>query len=254
MALSQTPTPYAKPIAVKGPCHENCALAHPDRAAQLAIYALHRYFPNRHLLGLHRGRSAVAEMTPRERVQGAVHHQEPDRVPLDIGGGTSTTVMEEGYEKLKHHLRVEAEPRILNKIFRMARLDEDAMKLLGVDCRPLGIRPPVNWTPPCARPGTFTDLWGITWRQALYGDGCYYWEPKHCPLAEATIEDLEAYPWPGLDEPGFFAGLGRSLVYWQASDPERSVAPHQSVVGTRLPQSNIFFNAATRGLDTGTVV
>ena len=149
----------------------------------------------------------MAEMTPRERVWAAVNHQEPDRVPLDIGGGASTTVIEEGYEKLKQHLGVKAEPRILNKIFRMARLDEDAMKLLGVDCRPLGIRPPLDWTPPSARPGTFTDLWGITWRQAHYGDGCYYWELEHCPLAEATIEDLETYPWPDLDDPGFFAGL-----------------------------------------------
>lgn len=153
----------------------------------------------------------MAEMTPRERVWAAVNHREPDRVPLDIGGGSSTTLIVEGYEKLKQHLGVEAEPRILNRIFRMARLDEDAMKLLGVDCRPLGLGPPVNWTPPPSRPGMFTDLWGITWQQAHYGDGCYYWEEYHCPLAEATIEDLETYPWPDLDDPGFTAGLAEEV-------------------------------------------
>jgi uroporphyrinogen decarboxylase len=149
----------------------------------------------------------MAEMTPRERVWAALNHQEPDRVPLDIGGGASTTIIEEGYEKLKENLGIKAEPRILNKIFRMARLDEAAMQRLGSDCRPLGIRPPVNWTPPPAEPGKFIDLWGITWRQAHYGDGCYYWEMDRHPLAEASIEDIESYPWPDLEDPGFFAGL-----------------------------------------------
>ena len=46
----------------------------------------------------------MAEMTSRERVWAALNHQKPDRVPLDIGGGASTTIVVEGYEKLKQHL------------------------------------------------------------------------------------------------------------------------------------------------------
>ena len=45
----------------------------------------------------------MAEMTSRERVIAALGHQEPDRVPLDIGGGLSTTLVSEGYENLKKH-------------------------------------------------------------------------------------------------------------------------------------------------------
>ena len=40
-------------------------------------------------------------MTSRERVLAAINHREPDRVPLDIGGGGSTSIVVEGYEKLK---------------------------------------------------------------------------------------------------------------------------------------------------------
>jgi uroporphyrinogen decarboxylase len=149
----------------------------------------------------------MAEMTPRERVWAALNHQEPDRVPLDIGGGASTSIIVEGYERLKQYWGVEAEPRIMNKIFRMARLDESVMQRLGSDVRPIGIKPPMNWTPPPAEPGKFTDMWGITWQQAHYGDGCYYWELYDCPLAEASIEDIVRHPWPDLDDPGFFAGL-----------------------------------------------
>lgn len=149
----------------------------------------------------------MAEMTPRERVWAAINHEEPDRVPLDIGGGSSTSILVEGYEKLKERLDVSEETRILNKAFRIARLDESVMRYLGSDCRPLGLKPPVNWTPPPSEPGTYKDIWGITWKQVAYGDGCYYWEQVGSPLAEASVEDLESYPWPDTSDPGYTAGL-----------------------------------------------
>ena len=61
----------------------------------------------------------MAEMTPRERVQTALCHEEPDRVPFDIGGGNSTTLLVETYENLKRHLRISAPARIMNKAFRI---------------------------------------------------------------------------------------------------------------------------------------
>jgi uroporphyrinogen decarboxylase len=158
----------------------------------------------------------MAEMTPRQRVWAAINHQEADRVPLDIGGGTSTSILVEGYDRLKRHLGVSAETREMNKAFRIARLDEDVMRRLGSDCRPLTAKGPARWsTPPRgdrgplppAEPGTFVDRWGITWRQASYGDGCFYWELYRHPLAEATIGDLDHYAWPDPHAPGFTAGL-----------------------------------------------
>jgi uroporphyrinogen decarboxylase len=149
----------------------------------------------------------MTQMTPRQRVWAAINHQEPDRVPLDIGGGTSTSVLVEGYDRLKRHLGVSGETREMNKAFRIARLDEAVMQRLGSDCRPVTIKASAKWRPPQAEPGTFVDRWGITWRQASYDDGCYYWELYRHPLAEATIEDLDHYPWPDPHDPGFTAGL-----------------------------------------------
>lgn len=149
----------------------------------------------------------MAEMTSRERVLAAVNHQEPDRVPLDIGGGSSTSIVVEGYERLKQHWGLKAPPRILNEIFRVARLDEEAMARLGSDCRPITGKPLANWSPPPSEPGTFIDIWGVKWRQAFYGDGCRYWELARNPLAEAIIEDLDRYPWPDACDPGYTAGL-----------------------------------------------
>jgi uroporphyrinogen decarboxylase len=149
----------------------------------------------------------MTEMTPRQRVWAAINHQEPDRVPLDIGGGNSTTIVVEGYERLKRHLGIEGPTREMNKVFRLARLDERAMQFLGSDCRPVTPKPFARWNPPPAPPGCFVDIWGITWRQVAYGNDCYYWELAGHPLAEATIADLDRYPWPDTDDPGYTAAL-----------------------------------------------
>ena len=78
----------------------------------------------------------------------ALNHEKPDRVPLDIGGGSSTSIVVEGFEKLKDHLGVSSETGILNKVFRVARLDDKVLRLLGSDCYPLVVKPPQNWSPP----------------------------------------------------------------------------------------------------------
>jgi uroporphyrinogen decarboxylase len=149
----------------------------------------------------------MAKMTPRERVMTALNHEEPDRVPIDIGGGSSTSILIEEYEKLKKYLGISRETKILNKAFRIARLDEDVMQRLGSDCRPLISNPPVRWKPPPSKPETFTDIWGIVWEKVYYNKDCYYWEVAHNPLAKASIEDLENYPWPDPLDPGFTIGL-----------------------------------------------
>jgi uroporphyrinogen decarboxylase len=147
-------------------------------------------------------------MTSRERVQRALCHQEPDRVPLDIGGGSSTGIVVEGDEGLKRHLGVIAEPSILSRLFRVARTAEPVLRRLGSDCRPLTARPPARWTPPrLSEAGLSLDEWGITWRQVAYGSDCFYWEQASSPLAEATRDDLERYPWPDPCDPGRTEGL-----------------------------------------------
>ena len=148
----------------------------------------------------------MAGMTSRERVLSALDHREPDRVPLDIGSCYSTSIIVEGYERLKRHLGTGGETRMLSSLFRISRLDEGVLQRLGSDCRPLVTKGRANWTPPPSEPGTLIDEWGITWKEADYGNGTY-WDIVRSPLAEATIEDIERYPWPDPLDPGITAGL-----------------------------------------------
>lgn len=152
----------------------------------------------------------MADVTPRERVMAALRHEEPDRVPLDIGGGNSTSLLVETYENLKQYMGISAPTRIASKAFRIASLDDETMVRLGSDLRPVRLKPPKNWTPPPSEPGTFIDLWGIKWRRADYPGG-YYWELYEHPLANATISDLDSYPWPDPDDSGWFEGLAEEV-------------------------------------------
>jgi len=50
----------------------------------------------------------------------------------------------------------------------------------------------------------FVDAWGITWQRQ---PGNHYFDIALSPLREATMEDLERYPWPAVADPRRFAGL-----------------------------------------------
>jgi uroporphyrinogen decarboxylase len=146
-------------------------------------------------------------MTSRERVVAALKHREPDRVPVDIGGGSSTSISVEANEALKRHLGVEGRSGELSTLFRVAALDEKVMLRLGSDCRPLRLKSPQRWSPPPSEPGTCVDIWGVTRKLQKYGENGYYWEIVCNPLADATVEDLDHYAWPDPFDPGFTAGL-----------------------------------------------
>lgn len=149
----------------------------------------------------------MAEMTSRERVWAATNHQEPDRVPLDVGGGGNTTLVAEEYQRLQEHWGLpRREPRIMSKVFRLASLDEETLVRLGSDTRPIGLKGFSRTPPPTGDPCTFVDAWGVTWRRVEYPGG-YYWEVHRHPLAEASIEDLDRFPWPDPLDPALTARL-----------------------------------------------
>ncbi len=149
----------------------------------------------------------MANMTPRERAVAALNHKEPDMVPIDFGSGMATSLVVEAYEKFKAAVGIPGEIAVLNKLFRVARLDEAAMVRLNSDFRPIQAKGPSRWTPPPTEAGTYIDVWGVKRRQAFYGEGAFYWELVASPLADATVEDLDKYPWPDPLDPGFTEGL-----------------------------------------------
>ena len=46
-------------------------------------------------------------MTHRERILAAISHQQPDRVPIDLAGTRDSSIVVEGYERLKEHFHLD---------------------------------------------------------------------------------------------------------------------------------------------------
>lgn len=121
-------------------------------------------------------------MTSKERVIRAINHQTPDRVPLGFAG--SNLVID---KKLKKHFQLKPE-------------DNDGLfEALGIDVRMIEA--------PYKGPNLFKEvpdcnvhpLWGwqTKWTENESGG---YWDFAGFPLKDATMEDVEAWPFPNADD------------------------------------------------------
>jgi len=74
-------------------------------------------------------------MKSRERVAATLRHQEPDRVPLDLGSAESTGIAAMAYNQLKKYLGINTEKRIqVSDVFQMlADVELEIIERLHVD-------------------------------------------------------------------------------------------------------------------------
>ena len=103
-------------------------------------------------------------MDPRTRVKTALAHQEPDRVPVDIGGTFLSSAPPEMQARIADVLGLSGEPDP-----RFPRFDDRIQRHFGCEMRSI--------TPAAGR------SWG-------------YSDVHEAPLRHASIDDLEDYPWP----------------------------------------------------------
>ena len=142
-------------------------------------------------------------LTPRERVLAALNFEEPDRVPVIIGSSNTTTIKMKAYRRLKDFLGVQAEDRYLYDWPELgsALIDEAVLQRLHSDVRGIWDRLPQavnerNANRPEHSP--YIDDWGSGSTEIEPG----VWFPGLHPLAEAhTVEELENYPWPDMNDP-----------------------------------------------------
>ncbi len=140
-------------------------------------------------------------MTSRERVLRALAHEEPDQVPLDM----NLTV--DVYNALRAHLGLHPEPDKKVGLWTDVSASIDLLDAMGIDIFYTGLGSPVNRKPPPERDGRRYDEWHVGREQIAREDGSYYWEMVEHPLAGATLQDVEDFPWPDPDDPGRYAGL-----------------------------------------------
>lgn len=146
-------------------------------------------------------------MTHRQRLLAALHHQEPDRIPLDFGTGGNTSPVPEVYEALTALYGIEYHLKLVPHMMRLAVVDERILQALDIDTRPIYMNPVQEAIRTCNEPGYFYDEWGVKWKE-FDANGVIYREPAESPLGQASIADLESYPWwPDPNDPRRYLGL-----------------------------------------------
>jgi uroporphyrinogen decarboxylase len=184
-------------------------------------------------------------MKPRERVMLALNHQEPDRIPIDLGATIVSSIVKSTYIPLKQTLGLEVEDiKMLDHVQQLPYVDEALLKRFDVDFRMVQL-------PSATVPGlnifeegnyyAFIDRWGS--KLHMPKEGGLYYDWVDFPIKEPTLEALDTYKWPCPDPPELIDRLAeqaRSL--YENSD--------YALVGSAVIGGGIFEQPArTMGLE-----
>jgi len=133
---------------------------------------------------------------PRERVLRALNHQEPDRVPIVIGGSAQKIALPTVCQLLEHYSLPEASLRQVFAQFRFEHVSEPLWQRLGADARHVYWQPERRFSLKLQETGdVYVDDWGLDYNFSLGGGAtsCVY---RSAPLAKATVSDLDTRSWP----------------------------------------------------------
>ncbi len=160
-------------------------------------------------------------MNARQRLLTALAHQEPDRVPLDLGATQVTGIHRVAYVNLRQRLGLPlVEPTICDHIQGLALPDGDLLVHLGAGVRGLYPFNSHNWNvieQPEGEYWIYHDEWGITHRRP-YPDGLYYsiWQ---VPLGQPDLSgaDIQGHSWPDFSADWRIDGLRAQAEGYRAA-------------------------------------
>ena len=188
-------------------------------------------------------------MNSRERVLKALNHEEPDRVPFDLGGTVVTGIHATAYIALRDYLGLPAvEPRIIDILQQLAQVDDDVMGILGVDVKNVAPRASTAFEMQInemddGRYTYFYDEWNIGWRMPKE-HGFYYDMFDHPLSGEITDDDVDNYQLPDPKDPARYQGLKEAVR--QVKEEE-----HRAVVVGNMAAGIFELYMWTRGFEDG---
>ena len=173
-------------------------------------------------------------MSARQRLLRAIDHEIPDRVPIDLGGN-QTGIHKFAYQALVEHLGIDDRLVIMDAVQQLARPCEAVLTRLHVDTRYIFAKAPAGFDGAIRQNRRDGRLWHdlcdefrVVW--SMPDDRPYYMDVSHHPLAEATIADVAAYPFPKGDDPSRFDGLRRRALLLKNETPYAVVSGISGVV------------------------
>jgi uroporphyrinogen decarboxylase len=132
--------------------------------------------------------ASVTEMTGRQRVLTALKHEEPDRVPVALGGGPYG-IVDRLYFKLVKFLGLGEAVRPFRAGHNISYMDDRLLERLGIDTRYVWPGDsPSSPQRPGADDSTFFDGYGQVWKRSLP-----YFYPGDGILAQAeSVNEIDA--------------------------------------------------------------
>lgn len=150
-------------------------------------------------------------LSSKERVLKAINHQEGDRIPIDLGG-FQTGIHRVAYQDLLCYLGIEEDIKILDPVQQLAKPSEEVLIRFHVDTRYICAHDPDGFNGGIEQNERDGQLWhdlkdefGVVW--SMPDHQMLYMDPSHHPLANATIDDLNSYPFPDGSDPTRFTGV-----------------------------------------------
>lgn len=161
-------------------------------------------------------------MNHHQRVQAALNHQEPDRVPIDLGSTRNTGILPEPYQALVQYLGYQSfqgnqDDFGQSKVARFIYPSEEIMRRLDIDFRGLFLGMPDKPLEKMLPDGSHQDELGVIRQRP---PSSYYYDVTYSPLnRDITVDDLKKYAWPDPTDPGYIRGLReKALSLRQTTD------------------------------------
>jgi uroporphyrinogen decarboxylase len=149
-------------------------------------------------------------MTPRQRVQTALAHEDPDSVPLALGGGPYGLV-DDLYLRLVKHLDLGKPVPPFRTGHSISYMDDRLLDKLGTDLRYCWPgRLPNSPVTPGKDGDTFYDSYGQVWKRALP----YYYTGEGILKDASSIDEIEErIRWPDLSDPLWTQGVAERAQF-----------------------------------------
>jgi len=160
----------------------------------------------------------------RERVHAVLSGERPDRSVVDLGGRVAS-FSTPAYLDLKAYLGFTPDltGETVTFLNTIGQFDERILQRFDVPFRRLYLRPASTFKLQVADDGSFRDEWRVGYEpRGPYNERVGY------PLAEATLADLERFPWPDPHDPDRVRGLAEEARHLYEDTDYSLAAGHVS--------------------------
>ena len=158
-------------------------------------------------------------MTSRERMQLAINHKEPDRVPVDWGILNIASIHETAYRNLLNYLGKEEEIIIHDPIQVLALPSDEIMDMFNVDTRYIIPNAPSFWSLKYNENGDWVNEFGTYYKRV--GNYCDFVE---FPLGKCeTIQDLKQFKMPDPTDSARWKGL-KEKAKWMRENTDYALS------------------------------